>query len=749
MLRILSIFNGEGRGKMTGLIYGGQGDRDALSVSSIGKRRKGVAGEYRGSRKVPGMLHILFSFIPWIVYWALSGMGSNLGVVIPLVIAFLLVAPQIRRRDLNLMDAASLVYFSVAFLATYILDLGIFVEESGFLGYTALFIMALFSLAIKRPYTLQASKRDYPEVYWRDRLFLTINSMITAVWATIFLANAAIFLFLDMPSTVILSNALIAFGVAFSAVFPRKAPAYLASKEFRKYDWRVEVDPRKPKGEDEYDVIIVGSGIAGLTSGALLSKRGFKVLVLEQHYLVGGYCSAFNRKGFIFNTGVENVSGLWERGPITHLLRELGLKKDELFVKNRVRFIFRGRSIDASDMEEFVRALSDMYPEEKENIRAFFDEAKKAYEECYREAELYGTPLPAELIAKVLGSRKLADYPAEHPHFYDWMNKTYRQKLDEFFVNEDLKTVLCALLGYLGTEPDKTPASSALTAVVSYYIHGGHFPRGSAQRFADTLKEVIERHGGKVLVRHRVDRILVERGEVRGVRVGDKIFRSPIVIANANAKTTFLELVGEENLDREFVEYIRGLRMSPSSFMVFLGVDMDLSGYPTIIENLDEGYSIVINSNADPSLAPRGKASVTIMTLANYHDFPRRGTREYLEKKRAYAEALIKKAEKVIPGLSQRIVVRDAATPKTFERYTSMPEGAIYAFDQSIDVKRPYFKTPIKGLYLAGASTFPGAGIEAVVISGMICANDICGWKAERSHRAVGLPLAEARSKAA
>ena len=103
--------------------------------------------------------------------------------------------------------------------------------------------------------------------------------------------------------------------------------------------------------------------------------------------------------------------------------------------------------------------------------------------------------------------------------------------------------------------------------------------------------------------------------------------------------------------------------------------------------------------------------------------------KEYLEKKKAFVNKLIKKAERIIPGLSKHIIVIDAATPKTFEEYTFMPEGAIYAFDQSIDTKRPVFKTPIKGLYLASASTFPGGGIEAVVISGNICANDICGWK--------------------
>jgi len=488
------------------------------------------------------------------------------------------------------------------------------------------------------------------------------------------------------------------------------------------------VNPQKPKGEGEYDVIVVGSGIGGLACGALLSKRGYRVLVLEQHSQVGGYCSSFKRKGFVFNAGVEDVSGLWERGPLTYLLRELGLKKDELFVRNTTKYIFKGRSIEAKNLDEFIKLLVEMFPNERESIHAFFREAEKAYGECYKDTA-YGAPLPPEIIVKVFGEKKLLNYPREHPHFYDWMNKTYKQKLDEYFRDEDLKALLCALLGYLGTKPEKTLASNALTACVSYHLYGGYFPKGGAQRFADSLKEVIQSCGGEVLVKHKVDRILVEDGEVKGVKVGEKIFKAPIIVANANAKTTFLELVGEDNLDKRFADYIKGLKMSPSVFMVFLGVDMDLSNYPTLIKNLDEGIDIVINSNADPSLAPEGKASVTILAGANYHDFPERGTEEYLKKKRRMAEMLIQKAEKVIPGLSRRIIVQDAATPKTFERYTSMPEGALYSFDQSIGTKRPYFKTPIKGLYLASASTFPGGGIEAVVISGIICANDICNWE--------------------
>ncbi|RSN67748.1 FAD-dependent oxidoreductase [Candidatus Korarchaeum cryptofilum] len=669
-----------------------------------------------------GMLYILISFIPWILYWTLCGIGSYLGIIIPLAISSILLIPQIFKRSFNIMDLVSFLYFSLASLATFAFGLSIFVDESGFLGYLTLFLMAALSIALRRPYTLQVSMRDYPEVYWKDESFIMINNIITASWAFIFALNSLIFLLLSSPLTLILSNSLIALGIFLSFILPVKLPAMRAVSEFRKYDWKVRA------GGGDYDVIIVGSGIGGLTCGALLSKRGYRVLVLEQYYQVGGYCSSFRRKGFVFNSGVEDVSGLWEKGPITYLLRELGLKKDDLFVKNSRMFIFRGKAIRADSLEEFIAALSEMFPGERENIERFFYEAERAYEECYREADVYGVPLPAELIVKVFGERKLLDYPREHPHFYDWMGKSFKEKLDEYFRDEGLKELLSALIGYVGTSPDKAPASSALTACVSYYIHGGYFPKGGAGAFAEALAEFIREHGGQVLVNRRVDKIVVRDGRAIGVIAGGNLIRAPIIVSNANAKTTFLELVGEEHLSREFADYIRGLKMSPSCFMVFLGVDMDLSSYPTLIKNLDGSCDIVINSNADRSLAPPGKASVTIIAPANYRDFPERGTDEYLRMKKEIAETLISEADRIIPGIREKIVVQDEATPKTFERYTSMPEGAIYAFDQSIGVKRPYFKTPIRGLYLVGASTFPGGGVEAAVISGIICANDICGW---------------------
>jgi all-trans-retinol 13,14-reductase len=684
----------------------------------------------KNKRKIPGMIYIAVSFIPWIVYWILIGSGNVPGIVVPLVISLLLIIPQIRKWDFNMMDVASVLYFSIAAVGTFVFDLKVFAQSSGFLGYLVLFFMALFSLVIKQPFTFQDSKRDYPEIYWKDKSFFRINNIITIVWSGVFLLNSVIFLLLAKPLAVLPSNILTAFGIAFSFIFPLKAPAYFALKEFKKYDWSVEVKPQKPKEEKEYDVIVVGSGIGGLTCASLLSKRGYRVVVLEQHSQVGGYCSSFKRNGFVFNTGVENVSGLWEKGPINFLLKELGLNKDELFVRNKLKYIFKGKEIEAEKLEEFKEILSTEFPDERKSIFSFFEDAKKAYEECYKDTGIYGVPLPPELAVKVFGERKLLNYPKECPHHYDWLNKTYDQKLNEYFRDEDLKALLCALLGHHGwTKPEKTSANSALTTCVSYFLYGGYFPKGGAQKFADSLKDAIKSYGGEVLVRHKVDKILTKDKEVKGVKVGDKTFKSKIVVSNANAQTIFTEHIDLENLDRDYMQYIKGLKMSPSCFLVFLGIDMDLSNYPTSIKNMDEFYSIVINSNADPGLASKDKASITILTRADYYDFPERGTEEYSKMKREMAQMLIQKAEKVIPDLSKHIIVQDEATPKTFERYTSMPQGALYSFDQSIGVKRPYFKTPIKGLYLASASTFPGGGIEAVVISGTICANDICNWK--------------------
>jgi all-trans-retinol 13,14-reductase len=216
------------------------------------------------------------------------------------------------------------------------------------------------------------------------------------------------------------------------------------------------------------------------------------------------------------------------------------------------------------------------------------------------------------------------------------------------------------------------------------------------------------------------------------------MYTSSIVVANANAMTTFFHLVPSGVLDDSFLEAINALKVSKSEAVVNIGVDLDLSALSSIVritaaptEEATEGkkFSFFINSNADSSMAPSGCASVSYGVSASYAQTPPIGTVEYEQYKDRLLRSAIEQLGNVIPGIRGHIIVADVITPRTYESYTSMPEGAIYAFDQSKGSNRPYFKTPIIGLYLASASTYPGAGVEAVVASGLICARDIISNK--------------------
>lgn len=721
--------------------------------------------------KVPGMLWIAVSFLPWILYWVVSGLGDPAGIGLALLVSGGLTAAGFRRRRLYLMDGVSFCFFAAAAAVTYGFGNSVFVTKSGFLGYLALFFMAAGSVVAGKPFTFQVAKEDYPAVYWDDPAFRQTNVIISLVWAGIFFANAFLSRVGTLLAAAVYPNLLAVAGIVFSVFFPRWYPLYLLKKTFPRYgDWRVvlESEPPEPKSPElgppepelpepappepgfpdpgpkppggpsgDYDVIIVGAGIGGLSCGALLARRGLRVLVIEQHRKVGGYCTSFQRKGFVFDGGVEAVSGLGEKGPVRHLFRELGLDPEEFFIRTREEYVIGERRLKIPERAgDFIELLKREFPDEQQNIPRFFREVEKVYREIYQDVTLNGgTPLPPPLIYRVRGPQALLDYPKNHPHHYLWMQKSFQEVLDTYFQNRELKAFLSVLTAYLGAGAEDLNAD-AMAIIFGYYFDGGYYPRGGSQRLADTLAGVIGRHGGEIRTGCLVEKILLENCAVYGVAAGGKEYRSRIVVSNANAKNTFFSLVGKEHLPGWFTAYLKTLKESVSAFMVYLGVDMELAGYSPLLKVVrnGEGLGIVISSNLDPSLTPPGKASVSLITLFPAGtDFGLRGSKDYHRKKKAFSEKLISLANQVIPGLSRHIVVQDAATPQTFARYTLNPSGCIYGFDQSRSApSRPYFKTPVKGLYLAGASTFPGGGIEAVVISGIIAANDITGWEAAR-----------------
>jgi len=278
---------------------------------------------------------------------------------------------------------------------------------------------------------------------------------------------------------------------------------------------------------------------------------------------------------------------------------------------------------------------------------------------------------------------------------------------------------------------------------------------------------VIRSNSGEVRTRAGVERILVEDGKAAGVRLTtEEEFRAPVVVSNADLKRTFLEMVGEEHLSPQTVARVRQYRMALPLFCVYLGLDIDLSErmpntnylYSTsfdtegLYQDCYEGrvpseltLFITVASVKDPhtkAIAPEGHSNLQIMTMVpadyslwgiekgpasgeKYHRNP-----VYQSLKQRLTDALVEGAERVIPGIRDHIVWKEAATPISQEHFTFSTGGTSYGIELTVDQfgpNRPSPETEIDGLFLAGASTVFAHGIAGVMRGGVGCASAILG----------------------
>ncbi|PSB41372.1 C-3',4' desaturase CrtD [Cyanosarcina cf. burmensis CCALA 770] len=488
-------------------------------------------------------------------------------------------------------------------------------------------------------------------------------------------------------------------------------------------------------------VVVIGAGIGGLTAAALLARRGYQVLVLDQAIVPGGCASTFQRKGFTFDVGATQVAGL-EPGGIHHR-------------------IFAELEIDLPEATPCDPACAVYLPGENQPINVWRDRAKWKAE---REKQFPGSDRFWQLIDNlfqaswafqardpVLPPRNIWDLwqltQAVRPGTLTTLPYTFLTVGDALRghgLEDDwrLRTFLDLQLKlYSQVDAEETALLYAATALsVSQSPQGLSHLHGSMQVLSDRLVEALEKYGGKLLMRHSVEKVLVENGKVKGVLVRNQKTKevrtetADEIVANVTVQN-LVQLLGR-NAPQGYKQRVDKLPEASGAFVVYLGVDETAipSGCPPHLQfmydrngAIGENNSLFVSvSRTGDGRAPEGKGTIIASSFVDPKPWWR--SEDYEAMKEKYTREAIARLGQFFHLTPETILHQEAATPRTFARYTARDRGIVGGIGQRVPTFGPFGfanRTPVKNLWLVGDSTHPGEGTAGVSYSALTVVRQI------------------------
>ena len=506
----------------------------------------------------------------------------------------------------------------------------------------------------------------------------------------------------------------------------------------------------------EYDAIIIGSGAGGLSSAICLARAGKKVLVLEQHYLAGGWCHSFKLKGHRYTPGLHYIGLLGDGESTSELYKGLGIANDlEFYRMNSNAYehchIGNERFDIPSSFDAFNQAMRARFPHDKRNITAYLKMVRTV-----------STQL--QLIPKINGFWDLVTIPWRTRYLGKYGLFSLKA-ISNWFVKDPLaKIILNVQVGDHGLSPAKAPFPLH-AAVMAHYFSGGYYPKGGGKSIVDAMLNSIKSYGGEVRTKAKVSKILLEEGDdtkrAIGVELANgEIIHSNVIISNADPAKTYLDLVGRENLSQKMQQRLDATTYSCSSLMLFLTIDADAralgldSGNIWVVPNKDmdefteemmgtdlleqeffEGLFISCTTLKDPSSFDGKNHVLEIITYIAYDAFSqfkdedKKRSTKYKEFKKQLEAKMIRSVDKAVPGIAKSIVHSNLATPITNDYYINTTRGNVYGTAKTMqnigpNAYRP--KSEIENLYLCGASIL-SHGVAGASSSGVTTAGVILG----------------------
>jgi len=459
--------------------------------------------------------------------------------------------------------------------------------------------------------------------------------------------------------------------------------------------------------KNRYDIIIIGSGISGLIAGAYLAKHGRKVLIAEKNNNVGGCCSSFFRGGIEFDAGAHIIGSCYRKNLFGSILNELKVNSDfiRLAPADLIHFPNDTISISASH-EEFRSYLVKRFKCEKRGLDLFFNILLKAND-----------PQSASHIIK------------------KYVHATYQTLLDGLFTDVTLKSILSVQCGYLGLPPRDVSAVSTIFMLRSYLVDGAFYPKNGSQALSNSIADAFRDFGGDIFLNSEVDKILTKSDQVKSVLIDGNEINSNVIIAASDVLRTYKKLMNLNiRKEKRFYGKLAAFKPSCSGCILYLGLSekMDLKdkhGWYYDSYDIDSSFAkqiyVHIPENNHHDALRKGVKRLVAISIFDYGKDKKMEREKFKED---IADDLLFKLEKRIPGISEKIVIKNMATPLTIERYTFNSRGAFYGWMQSPGQTYTNFfpaKSFIKGLFHAGHWTSPGGGIVAVALSGINVAKKI------------------------
>jgi phytoene dehydrogenase-like protein len=486
-------------------------------------------------------------------------------------------------------------------------------------------------------------------------------------------------------------------------------------------------------------VVVIGAGLGGLCSAAYLARAGLPVTVVERRPKVGGYASSFQRGRFVFSVSLHGSTFKGEA--LQNIFEDLDIRTKLELAPLPELYRHLGGTVDLvvpqHDPEAYIDLLTRHFPHETRGIRRFVATLLDIIEETNKLQRGWGK------IFKPF-------FPFRYPQMWRWREATLAQMIAAFVEDPQLANLLGGLWSYFGLPPAKLSAFYYAAGTGEYLKYGSYYTKPRSGRLSHLLEETVREGRGRIITGVSVTHIHTEDDRVAAVSLSDgRRIASETVISNISPQVMMARMLPEPLKEDPRMQHYRRHRPSLSAFIVWLGLHRplppELQGAEYHI-NLPDGpeaeyeaalagdvrrgaFIITLYDNILPDYSPPEAATLSVLFLSGYDpwrcfsaDYARGLKTTYEEEKQRWTEILIQRAEKwLFPGLSTAIEVIATATPLTFERYTGHPEGAIYGYEQVIDnafIKRVTPRTPITGLYLSGAWSFPGGGFPGVLRSG-------------------------------